>query len=174
MIASKCVPGKLTADKIDGRLLGPIDIEKIKFANEDLSLSADTLHLEWKPKQLLSGRMPISVLDVDNLKINIKKSSDDSSKLDLKETIITLRKSLLPVLLSLEEIKFTNILLQQEGSKPVEFTEIILQSHSTDKDIESLKFTLSSKHAKVSVQGSLKEEWDFSWNLNISNFGLFF
>jgi len=171
---SKIIPGKLTADRIDGKLLGPIDIEKIYFANEDLSLSVDTLHLEWKPKRLLLGRMPISVLDADNIKIDIKKSSDDSSKLDLKDTVTTLRKSVLPALLSLEEARLTKILLQQEGFKPVEFTKVILQSHSTNNDIESLKFELSSKQAKVSVQGSLKEQWDLHWDLNISNFGLFF
>ena len=65
MLASKIIPGKLTTQKLNGRLLGPVNIDKFYFENKTVTISADTIYLEWNIQDLFLGKIKAITLTVN-------------------------------------------------------------------------------------------------------------
>ena len=164
-IASKIIPGKLTAQKLNGRLLGAINIDKLYFENKAISITVEKTHLEWKIKDLLLGKINITTLNADNIKINTKTFNTNKPKLTLKD---------IETKLKLGNIQLHNILWQQNTRPPLKIASVILQSHVTSENTLSLKAELHSQDALISIQGTLQKEWNVNWKLQLPNIKVFF
>lgn len=169
MVAAKITHGKLTAEKIDGNLIGPIDIEKGYFANKEASVFVGKLHLEWKIQDLLSGKINILSIYADNLKISTSTSAVKKRNLTIKEIMANLRKLYLPTCIKLENLQLYNILWQQGSSAPIKIAKIVMQLRATKGNFDAIKIELQAQNSSVLVNGTLQKEWAINWNINLPN-----
>jgi len=173
MLASKIIPGKLTTQKLNGRLLGPINIDKFYFENKTLTISADTIYLEWNIQDLFLGKINIIAMHANNIKINTKTPNINQPKLTLKDMLTNLKELHLPMQLKLGDIQLQNIIWQQDTHAPIKVTSFILRSHITKENSISLDAKLDSQAGSALIQGTIQDAWDINWKLNISNLKIF-
>ena len=74
---SQSSAGRLQLSPPRGRLIGPLDIEQIAWDSPELKLSINKLHLDWTPSALLHGKVLISDLAAES--VRLKASSSDPS-----------------------------------------------------------------------------------------------
>jgi autotransporter translocation and assembly factor TamB len=171
---SKVIPGELVAQKLDGCLIGPIDAEKVFYKNKVISLSIDKVHLDWRLKELLFGRIDISEFYVDTLKINTKTNEANKSRLESKDITASLKRLRLPKWLMLGDLQFKNVFWQQDAYEPIKISSIIFQSNISGEDIVFLKGEVRAYDAMVLVEGTAQKEWDISWKVRLPSLKVFF
>jgi translocation and assembly module TamB len=86
----KKLPGKLTIEKLEGRLIGPLHLTGIHYQSSDLQLVIPSLTLDWDASALLQGQFAIRSLQIVHPIVTIttqKKSSPTSnaSKIEFKK-----------------------------------------------------------------------------------------
>lgn len=69
---AKIYPGKLAIKEFKGRLASTIDLRGIHFENDKMALTIDRLHLKSAPGKLLSLKVPMASLEIDNMELTIK------------------------------------------------------------------------------------------------------
>jgi len=66
-LAPRILPGQLSYDRIDGRLLGPLHIERFRYEDGPLKVALASADLDWKPADLFSGTLNLLQLRFDGL-----------------------------------------------------------------------------------------------------------
>ena len=168
-VATKIIPGKLTAQKIDGSLLGPIDIEKLSFENKGMSMVVNIVRLDWQVENLFLSKIKIKTFYIDSLKIKIKKATNNKSKSALKDINVNLNKLNLLSHLQVEDIQLHNISWQQDAHLPIKINSIVLQAHQNKENITLLQGKILAQDTSLLVQGTLQKVWNINWRLHLSN-----
>jgi translocation and assembly module TamB len=71
--------GELTAESIEGNLLGPIRIKGLRYSDQSVKLRLGYAYADWNPAELLAGRVQISSLVIQDLDIHVLEGQDTSS-----------------------------------------------------------------------------------------------
>ena len=105
------LPGALSINKLEGRLIGPISIEGLEYTLDKGSVKADQVTLDWSPGALLGTNVDIHRVHVKALEIQLPPS--DNSESDRAEKAILLPDIHLPWRLTLKEVLVEDITLIQ-------------------------------------------------------------
>ena len=166
-IAQKLTPGKLTVQKLHGRLLGSIEAEQIHLQNKKLKLDLSKLSLQWQPQDLLIGKVQITSLDLNNLKINTTAKHKPKQK---TEESTRMKTPSLPFTLVFDKAQIENLSWQQDTSSPIKIANTVLQLHIDQQGIKNLKCELHvTNSSSISLQGSLQKTLDLNWQIDIKN-----
>lgn len=77
-LATKYLPGKLTIQKLEGRLIGPIKITQLTYQDADVDLSIPKLQLDWE-LNFSHNQFVIKNLILDQAHVLIKPSDTEST-----------------------------------------------------------------------------------------------
>ncbi len=97
--AEPYLPGHLTLNELEGRLLGPITAKGIEYQQDGVLIKADQIILDWQLSALLVTQIDINRLHVQSLKIIVPTSAETEQPLklpaihlpwrvDVKDTVI--------------------------------------------------------------------------------------
>jgi translocation and assembly module TamB len=70
-LAQTQVPGELEAQRLSGRLTGPLEIHGLRYRDDNADLRVDRIALDWRPLSLFVGRVVIRELIVEGSDIEI-------------------------------------------------------------------------------------------------------
>ena len=161
-MATKIIPGKLTAQKLQGRLLGPIDIAQLSYKNNRIRLTADTIHLNWQISDLFLSKIKITALKINNLTIKTKTSTGTpTGKLNLNK--LKLLSHIQP-----KDIQLHNISWQQDTRSPIKITSIIWQVQQNAANIMVLQGKILAPDLSLLIQGTIQKTWDLNWQLHLA------
>lgn len=68
-VAQRASGGALAVVAPRGRLLGPLEVEAVRYAATDLRIEIDGLDVDWRPSELLSGRLVVDRLVAGRLRV---------------------------------------------------------------------------------------------------------
>jgi len=68
-IAEEATGGQLTVTVAEGRLAGPLHLEGVQWQGDGLTIAARSVDLEWRPLDLLAGRLHIQRLHVRGARV---------------------------------------------------------------------------------------------------------
>lgn len=71
--------GQVRVQVAGGTLLGPLDLDKLEVRQQDLTLEASQLRLDWHPARLRSGRLHIGTLSAARLEITTRPTDTPAS-----------------------------------------------------------------------------------------------
>jgi translocation and assembly module TamB len=74
--ASGAAPGELSAERLRGRLLGPIELEGVRYRDEQTDLALARARLEWQPRRLLAGSLHVDRLEAQGLHVHTRPPED--------------------------------------------------------------------------------------------------
>ncbi|MBS0350341.1 MAG: translocation/assembly module TamB domain-containing protein [Proteobacteria bacterium] len=142
-IFSKLVPGQLTYQQITGTFIGPITIKKFNYRYQDQQVAFKRLYLQWRPSDLLEGRVYIKNLVIDSLVINTPQAPTPPSQKtytqQVNDTLKTIHAHIstfhMPFKLRIDRGVINNLTLQQHPGEPtISATGINLQKLNLEPD----------------------------------------
>ncbi|MEQ1485752.1 translocation/assembly module TamB domain-containing protein [Methyloglobulus sp.] len=74
------LPGQVTVENIQGRLLDRITITGLNYTSDTDTVSLKQIDLSWQPSQIFSGTLKIVDLTINGLNINITKTKDEEKQ----------------------------------------------------------------------------------------------
>lgn len=116
-ITEKLIPGQLYYQKIDGLLIGPINITHLDYDYKNQHIRIKNLTFNWSPINLLQGELTINHLIADGVTVIMPKSNNRGPSPILNN--IPSFKPIplhLPLSLSIEQAHISNITYGQIGA----------------------------------------------------------
>lgn len=159
---ARAVPGELHADRIEGRLIGPLAVHGLKYstAKKNISLSIEKLEADIQPLALLYERAHITRLDISGVDYTQRRSSEPLTKPpDIR----------LPLGVTLDRASITRITVNlPDLNQSHKIDSIVLQGKTLfDRlHIDTLEIKSSLFHA--GARGTLTPQNNYPLNINIT------
>src|SRR3990167_10239121 len=122
-------PGTLTIKQIKGRLIGPLSIEQLSYQAIDTHINIKTLEFDWHPKALLTGKLAVIKLYINNASIVLPASKTTSTKTNFKFHF--------PLSLHLQNIELKNITFQTSNNNPIAIDQVTADADTRGKKIQA-------------------------------------
>lgn len=140
----------LVAEELSGRLVGPLTVHSLRIETPDLRVEAGPLTLDWRPLRLLGGRLVVTRLEVDTVRVATRPTDDEAASPQMPQIA-------LPFLVE-AELQIGRILLEawEEGSSaPLAFSQLnaSLSGAGGVQRIDALQLT--SPWGEARLRGSL-------------------
>jgi len=68
-LAQSAMPGRLSIQSVSGRLIGPLEIQGLRFGDAAAVVEVDRTAFDWRPRELLAGRVHLSVLELQGVRV---------------------------------------------------------------------------------------------------------
>ncbi|KAF0193189.1 MAG: hypothetical protein FD165_292 [Gammaproteobacteria bacterium] len=162
------VPGELTIERIDGRLIGPLEAQNLAYRHDGVTVTAEHINIDWLSTALITGTAHIKSAVADNVSIIVR---NDTSSID-NASAISLPDIRFPLRIKLDDLKVTNLTIIQ-GERPVVVNRIRLSARTTLEQfqidtLEVLTDTLDiSLHGTIIPFGSYRHELVTTWQLSL-------
>ena len=70
-VARTFAPGELQVQRLEGRLLGPLRVTGLRYAQDDQRHAVDELFLDWRPAALLRGTLELAELRIQGVVLEL-------------------------------------------------------------------------------------------------------
>jgi len=107
--------------RLEGTLLGPLQLNGLKLSMTGLDLSIDDLYLSWSPRGLLEGRVQVDALRGQGIQLVLSATSEEPGPGAFNPGDISL-----PVAVELGNIAFSDLLVTVDGQTPVQIDSLEL------------------------------------------------
>jgi len=166
--AAALAPGELSIDHLDGRLRGPLRLSGVHYHNDRIDVHLAQLDLQWRPGELVEGRLHIADLTVSDLHIRQTPTAAAAAS-----TTTTAGGGLpdirLPLALQIDhaglrDLQFTG----GDAAKPFKLTSVELRNAAFARgrlDLEHLAVT--APQFQVSLAGNLSPQRAYPLDLHV-------
>lgn len=154
-IAQHTLPGKLQIEKLQGRLIGNIDIEQLSYQDSQNAVHINTMALHWRAWHLVSGRLMITQATIDGLQVRSRTSS----------TPDTATKSVgLPINITVLQLQAKHINLKLDN-KNYQIRSLQFQGKTTEQSLSIKQLVAETPDYQLTLMGKLG--WAFPQNTAI-------
>lgn len=193
-IASHFLPGKLQIEKMEGNLISEFSFQDISYKQQETDIKIQYLHFSWTPYQLAFKRFYVNHFSLKNAVIKINPISDSENKVDstpLNETIKNNLKWL--SFITIKQLDINNVMIEQDFQHFVKINFAKLQKiqnetlfatdligkfknyplqgnidvYCNNQKLQIQKLMLAIADSKLKMSGSVAEDWNMQWQLNI-------
>ncbi|MGB5438575.1 MAG: hypothetical protein WBN90_02850, partial [Gammaproteobacteria bacterium] len=146
------LPAELGVDSVSGSLLGPLDLEGVRYSDASVQLQIDSIMLDWRPMALFGARVHVIYLRADGIDVQVLETpeKEDAGPVSLKP---------LPVAVTLEEVSLSAIRVLGHGATEavlVERLHVAAMGSKTALQVE--EFSVDAPLFAVRVQGLMSLE----------------
>ncbi|WP_428035806.1 translocation/assembly module TamB domain-containing protein [Amphritea sp.] len=167
-ISQPWLPGQLQIQQINGSLLNKPDLRQITYTQPELTLSATHVSLDWQPAALLSGKLHIIQLTIEEPYItqaNAAPPPEDTADSPVLADIT------LPVQLQIDALNIHQLTLASStaAGKPAPATQIskiLLSLHSDTDNLILDQLSVTAPQASIDINGQIKPSGLFPVQLN--------
>jgi len=140
------LPGTLQLQRLDGRLVGPLHVEGLRYRDAGTDLRIDRLTFDWSPLALLAGRLHIDELSVNGVRLGLRPSTEPKPSAGLPT---------LPLSVRIERLELADIRIERAGQTPyaIESLELAVRTRRDVFEIE--RFEIRAQDFELSAQGAL-------------------
>ncbi len=158
-------PKNITYEKITGSLISGINIDQLRYHNNDLTVSIDKISIKSNLTDLLFATLSINKLQMNNLKITL---NDNNNKNTVKpRTQISLPQVYLPWRINLELIEVDDFILVQTN-KTTKLKKINLVANFFANNITIKQLEVASDDFKINLTGKIKTNSHYSHELKVN------
>jgi len=143
--AAVMLEGRLTAERVSGRLLGPLRAEGVRLEQDGMRLDVVTMALDWQPGWLLGGRLALRGVTAQGVRLQLVAPGAAGGT----------AAPALPVPLSVEGAVLRDLSLLRAGAEPLLIDEVRLNGgwHGTRLSLAPL--VARGSWGQVSLEGRL-------------------
>jgi len=143
--------GALEWDRIEGSLLGTLQLQGVRVRQPAISLDLQTLALDWQPRALLTGRLQIERLEAEGIRVDIPESDEEPPPPEPFRP----GKVPLPVDVWLQEMQVRDLQVRI-GEQPARTIDRIeLSFRVDDRQVSLQHFELRAPEGGVTASGSV-------------------
>jgi len=147
-LAATLLPGELSIEHLEGRLLGPLTLRGVNYHNDKTDIRMAQLDLQWQPGALVEGDLQIASLTIVGLHI-LRAPSPAAAN--------TLPDVRLPIAVHIDRAIVRDFTLGEPGKDPsITLTEASLSNAAFEKDRLSLaQLAVIAPRYRIDVTGNL-------------------
>lgn len=159
-IASAVMPGELSVSENHGSLLGPIRLRGLRYHNDQLTLSIQKLDLDWHAFSLLSGKLAISRLAVNEVSIAVLAGKAQGTT---QQTAIVL-----PIALDVEQASLNKLSIKTaDTAAPIIIDHVSLNARANQQNVEIQQVDIQAYRTQGKLSGELSLSEHFPMKLAI-------
>lgn len=160
-LAKITLPGKLTIEKPQGRLIDDFSFTHLNYQGVQLVLDCENFNLKWQWRSLLNRRLLIEAFHVKMLSIELKNNKDNSEE---KKQIT------LPLNIEIKEALIDNLKITKTENS-YQFFNLKLTANITNKiwQFNKLSFTFSDINFAISGHAQPTLPYAISANLQLKS-----
>lgn len=145
--AAAALDGRLAAERVSGRLLGPLQAEGLRLERAGLRLEVATLRLDWQPGWLLAGRLALR--DVTAQGVRLEQTDGAEGAAALPTAVV------LPLALSMEGTVLRDLVWQAPRSEPLPIDEVRLDGNWRGTRLLLAPLTARGPWGDIRLDGTL-------------------
>lgn len=174
-LAQRLLPGQLSYQRIEGRLIGPLQLEKLRYTDGPLQIAAERAELEWNPSALFNGLLKIDRLHVDGLDVRLPPGEQSPAPAEP----FSLPDIQLPLAVQIADLQGRNLRIHAHGAAPVVIDAVNLQAQAGAEGLNIDKLDLRSPLGDARINGQVNPVGDYplhlqlAWRLPLSGYGDF-
>ena len=139
------LPGKLSIQSLQGKLLGPITAHGIRYESNEFKLVVDEMQLDWRPVSFLRGTLQLTTIDAHGIDIELVNTgtaiNDDAN-----------RSLILPFAIELTNAQLTDITITKD-EQPIYISRIALQVTARDENVQLTQLIIKSERLDLTTDG---------------------
>lgn len=158
--AAMLLPGELSIEHLEGRLLGPLTLHGVHYQNGNLDLRMAQADLRWRPGDLVVGTLHIESLSIAGLHILYAPSSAASGALpDIR----------MPLTVHIDHATLRDLNLGERGkSAAFVLTEASLTNAELDKGrLQLQRLAVTAPRYRLTVTGNLTPQRAYPMDLAV-------
>lgn len=159
-LAAILLPGKLSIEHLEGRLLGPLALSGVHYQNDNVDLRITQLDLQWQPGALVEGKLQIDSLNVTGLHMLSAPSPAATNALpDIR----------LPLTVHIDQATVRDLNLSERGkSTAFALTEASLTNAEFDKGrLQLQRLAVTAPRYQLTVTGNLTPQRAYTMDLAV-------
>lgn len=159
-IASALIPGELSVSDNHGSLLGPMQLRGLRYHNDQLTLSIQQLDLDWHARSLLSGKLAISHLALNEVSVAVHAAKGKGTT---QQTAIVL-----PIAVDIEQASLNKLLIKtSDTAAPIIIDHVSLNARANQQTVEIRQVAIQAYRTQGKLSGNLTLSEYFPLNLAI-------
>jgi autotransporter translocation and assembly factor TamB len=140
---------QVTWQGLDGSLLGPLRLTNVTLMQPGMEAQLERLSLDWSPSALLQGKLLVSALQADGIRINLSTTEPETSA----STPFRPGDVQLPLDISMPNITLSRLQVLSAGEPVVSIDDISLDAELTDNEVVLHSLALVMPEGTLSLQG---------------------
>ncbi|KAA6185679.1 translocation/assembly module TamB [Thiohalocapsa marina] len=155
-LAEDLAPGMVAIERVNGRLLGALEVTGLRLDLPALTLSAAQLRLDWNPGALLAGRLEVTQLAARDVDLQTAPSADDEAAepFQLPQIRLPLELELANVLI--EHFRFSQRDAAPESAIVLARAELSAAGSADLLQIRQLRVVLTQPRARADLGGEVR------------------
>lgn len=166
-LANKVAPGTLKWEEAGGKLLGPLRISGLHYADVDgIDARVGSLDFQWQPSALLGLKLGVDQLHLDDIEVRLTESADQTESAPSPGELPDIS---LPVSISLKDIVVSNVAIYPPGQEtPIEINRVALAVDIEQSDVDLKELAVVAPQGELRVHGNASIRDDYPMDLSLS------
>ncbi|WP_020680631.1 translocation/assembly module TamB domain-containing protein [Marinobacterium rhizophilum] len=149
------IPGQLSYDALNGALLTRLDIQGLRYQRDDLRVHAGRIEFAWRPAALLSGRLELDRLGVEELDLWLPPAVADEAPSEPAGPLGLPDSVRLPLAVQVGEIYGRGLRIHPAEGEPILIEAVALGAHNELERVILDRFSFKSPQAEVNLSGEM-------------------
>lgn len=145
----RALPGELRWGAASGRLSGPLVLEDVEYRTSDGVYRSARLYLDWAPGRLLTRRLGIHALHLDDVDIALA-DTDPEVEHEVRES-----GWILPLQLTLSDLRVTALRLRRGAAAPIVIDNLHAAADSGLEWVDLQTFSVRMAQGEFNAQGRI-------------------
>ncbi|MEE4378324.1 MAG: translocation/assembly module TamB domain-containing protein [Candidatus Competibacteraceae bacterium] len=159
-LAQRVLPGKLSYEQIQGRLIGPLTIRGLRYQQDELDFRLKHAEFDWQPVKLLSATLHIDHFRVAGIELQLPPPAPDTEPPDTEP--FTLSDIELPVNIHIGDIYISDVQVLPFGTEqPFVIAQAKLQATTEDQTLIIQTLAVEVPQGSVTADGRLTPTGDY-------------
>ncbi|OED37134.1 hypothetical protein AB833_24590 [Chromatiales bacterium (ex Bugula neritina AB1)] len=178
-IGKNAIQGELSWRESSGKLIGPAAVADLSFvALDGTSVTVKGVQFDWKPGQLVSGKLRVDELQLSGVEIHLPAPVETPQ--DTGAEPFQLQDLALPIEVDVNRVAITDLSVYPPGaSDPIVINEILLTAGAEDDKLKLVELSVRAPSGELTVKGTVdtSAQWPVSleqrWQYKHPQFGDF-
>lgn len=152
-LAQSALPGRLSIETVSGRLIGPLAVKGLRFADSAAAIELDRLAFDWRPRELLAGRLHLTVLELQGIRITPGDAPAEAPEPEPAGEPVRLPELALPVEVVIDRIQIGDARVMREGIPPLE--NAVLRARASGQELRIDELSVQLPALRLALAGNL-------------------
>lgn len=174
-LAQKVMPGQLSYERLEGRLLGPLTLEQFRYRDGEMEVAVGRASLDWQPAELLRARFHLSRLHAEAIEVRLPPPAPEP---EAPEGPITLPEVRLPLRVEIDDVDVQDIRIYPHGEQqPIVVDRVTLTTDSRDDTIVVKRLEVRAPQGRAKLVGDFEPvgryplHAELVWSLQHAEYG---
>ena len=162
-VVKRVAPGELTYDHLEGRLIGPLELNGFRYHDGPLNARIDRASFDWRPSELMQGLLHIERLAVKGVSVQLPPSEPEP-----ETEPFVLADIALPIKLRIDGVDIDEVRIQPDDStEAIVIDAVHLVAHTEDQSVVLESLQVRTPDGRLEVDGELEPRGDYPLTVNV-------